>query len=103
VSGPAPQRKFPLWDGSAKRKNTLTVTCAHTGELRSSKDATQAQMAKYADTRNTNLLRVAAEKGINLHNSDGRSWLKRARAGLNETWVRKVCTSSGFSTFSTVR
>ena len=97
ASGPAPQRKLTLWDGSCKRQARLVVTCAHTGEQRSSKQATQGQMITYAMTRMENILQVAAEKGIDLTKADGRRWLRRARAGLNESWVRKVCTASGWS------
>jgi len=88
--GPAPARKNRLWDSSAARKGALVVRSAHTGQVLSSKTATQAQLAEYVGLRVAQAVEAAIVAGVDLTRAPGRRWLRRHMAGCHENWVKAV-------------
>lgn len=95
--GPSPARKNRLWETSAARKGALVVTDAATGELLSSKLASQEQLARYAAMRSERLLAAGMERGAIRLKADGsgldarsRRWLRRMSEGCHETMIHRA-------------
>jgi len=95
ASGPAPARENRLWDGAAARKGALEVRCAHTGELLSSKEAAQEQLARYAVTMIAKRIETAQSWGLDVEKARGRRWLKRLAQGKREEWIGRVDKARG--------
>jgi hypothetical protein len=80
-----------LWDSSAARKGELVVRNARSGEVVSSKEATQEQLYEYLEMRTERLIEEAMRRGIDLSRTDGKRWLKRAskRAEAKEAMIKR--------------